>query len=203
MTIETQPLTRERWQDLVELFERPGASIARACFCMAYRRSGKHAPPAGVTYSESNRRALKALVDRGIVPGLLAYEDGRPVGWISLGPREQYARLARSPVMKPIDEKPVWSIICFFVDAKARHRGIAKLLLDAGVRWARRNGATLLEGYPCDRAPTSDDNMWFGSKSMFDDAGFVEVARRKPARPMMRKTVRALPRASSRKRGVA
>jgi len=189
MNIETQPLTPERWRDLVELFERPGASIARTCFCMAYRRSGKHVRPAGVTYSQSNRRALKSLVDRGIVPGLIAYEDDRPVGWISLGPREQYARLERSPVMKPVDDKPVWSIICFFVDAKARHRGIAKLLLDAGVRWARENGATLLESYPCDRPPTRDENMWFGSKSMFDDAGFVEVARRKPARPVMRRTL--------------
>jgi GNAT superfamily N-acetyltransferase len=190
--LDVEPLTRDRWHDLVELFERPGASIARGCYCMAYRRSGKHEPPAGVTHSESNKRALKALVDRGVVPGLIGYENGRPVGWISLGPREDYARLERSPVMKPVDEKPVWSIVCFFVDAKSRHQGVAEALLKVAMQWAREHGVTLLEAYPCDkRAKSSDDSMWFGAKPMFDRAGFVEVARRKPARPVMRKTIRA------------
>jgi GNAT superfamily N-acetyltransferase len=192
--LETRPLTADRWGDLVELFERPGASIARGCYCMAYRRSGRHEPPAGLTYSEANKRALRALVDRGVVPGLLAYESGRPVGWISLGPREDYAKLARSPVMKPVDDKPVWSIVCFFVDAKARHRGVADALLRGAIAWARSQGATLLEAYPCDKPATaSDDAMWFGAKTMFDRAGFTEVARRKPARPVMRKPVRARP----------
>jgi GNAT superfamily N-acetyltransferase len=188
--LEIEPLTRDRWRDLVDLFDRPGASIARGCFCMAYRRSGKHEPPAGVTHSEANKRALKALVDRGVVPGLIGYENGRPVGWISLGPREDYARLQRSPVMKPVDEKPVWSIVCFFVDAKSRHQGVAGALLKGAMQWAREKGVTLLEAYPCDKRATNDDAMWFGAKSMFDRAGFVEVARRKPARPVMRKAIR-------------
>src|SRR5881396_3396410 len=118
-----------RGDDLVELFERPGASIARGCYCMFYRASGKHEVPPGMTYSEANRRALKELVDRGVVPGLIGYEHGQPVGWVSLGPREDYAKLKRSPVMKPIDDKRVWSIVCFFVDVKARHRGVAEALL--------------------------------------------------------------------------
>src|SRR5712692_740916 len=100
MKVKIEPLTPERWDDLVDLFSRPGASIARGCYCMFYRRSGKHAPQPGLTYSEANKRALKALVDRGVVPGLLGYESGRAIGWVSLGPREDYARLARSPVMK-------------------------------------------------------------------------------------------------------
>ena len=146
--IDVRPLTRERWADLVELFERPGASIARGCYCMYYRRSGEHVPPRGITRSQANKRDLEALVDRGVVPGLLAYDDGRPVGWVSLGPREDYAKLARSLVMKPVDDKPVWSIVCFFVDAKARHRGIAEALLAGALAWARENGVELLEAYP-------------------------------------------------------
>ena len=188
--LDVKPLTRERWHDLVELFGRPGASIARGCYCMFYRRTGRHVPPPGVTRSESNKRALKALVDRGVVPGLIAYDNGRPIGWVSLGPREDYARLARSPLMKPVDDKPVWSIICFFVDSKARHRGVGEALLGAAIDWTRSQGVTLLEAYPCDKQ-RADDDMWFGPKPMFDRAGFVEVARRKPTRPVMRKSIRA------------
>src|SRR5439155_7631087 len=66
----------------------------------------------------------------------------------SLGPREGYARLARSPIMKPVDDKPVWSIICFFVDAKARHRGVAEATLDGAVRWARKEGITCSRPIP-------------------------------------------------------
>lgn len=191
MRIAIKPLTPDNWSDLVELFGRPGASIARGCYCMWYRRSGKHEKPPGMTYSESNKRALKGLVDRGVVPGLIGYEKGQPIGWVSLGPREDYAKLKRSPVMKPVDEKPVWSIVCFFVDAKARHRGVADALLEGAVAWAKKQGIALLEAYPCDkRQRGSDDFMWFGAKAMFDRAGFVEVARRRPQRPVVRKTLR-------------
>jgi GNAT superfamily N-acetyltransferase len=195
MTLSIEPLTPARWDDLVELFGRPGASIARGCYCMFYRHAGRPALPAGMTQSDANRRALKALVEAGVVPGLLGYENGRPIGWISLGPRDDYAKLARSPVMKPVDAKPVWSIVCFFVDARARHRGVAEALLKGALAWAREHGARLLEAYPCDKpARGVDDFMWFGAKPMFDRAGFVEVARRRPTRPVMRKALRG-PRA--------
>ncbi|HEY2967816.1 MAG TPA: GNAT family N-acetyltransferase [Casimicrobiaceae bacterium] len=192
LKLRIEPLTADRWDDLVELFGRPGASAARGCYCMYYRRSGSQDVPAGLTYSEANKRALKSLVDRGVVPGLIGYEKGRPIGWVSLGPREDYAKLKRSPVMKPVDERPVWSIICFVVDPEARHRGVAEAMLNGALRWARKQGATLLEAYPCDKAAkAADDSMWFGAKSMFDSAGFVEVARRKPTRPVVRKSLRA------------
>ena len=192
MKLQIEPLTPSRWQDLVSLFSRPGASVARGCYCMYYRRSGRHERPPGMSYSESNKRALKALVDRGVVPGLLGYDNGRPIGWVSLGPREDYARLERSSVMKPVDDEPVWSIICFVVDPQARHRGVAEAMLNGAVAWARKRGATLLEAYPCDRpGQAADDSMWFGAKSMFDRAGFVEVARRKLMRPVMRKKLRS------------
>jgi GNAT superfamily N-acetyltransferase len=190
-SFEIHPLTSDRWPDLVELFGRPGASIARGCYCMFYRRSGTHHVPPGLTYSESNKRALQTLVRRGVVPGLLGYENGRPIGWISLGPREAYVRLARSPVMKPVDDKAVWSIVCFFVDSKARDRGVAEALLDGAMRWARAQGVTLLEAYPCDkRIKNRDGPTWFGAKAMFDRARFVEVARRTPTRPVVRRSLR-------------
>jgi GNAT superfamily N-acetyltransferase len=188
MNVEVQPLTPQRWKDLADLFGRPGASIPRSCWCMYYRKSGATASGHD---AERNKRALKSLVDSGRPPGLIGYRDGRPVGWISLGPRDEYAKLARSPVMKPVDDRPVWSIVCFFVDSKARGQGVSEAMLKGAIAYARSEGATLLEGYPVDKAERSQsDFLWFGAKAMFDRAGFREVARRKPTRPVVRKAIR-------------
>src|SRR5439155_25447115 len=140
MKLAAEPLTKDRWGDLVDLFSRPGASMARGCFCMYYRKSGA----SGVGPAAVNRAALKSLVDKGTVPGLIGYEDGSPVGWVSLGPREEYVKLKRSPVMKPVDDASVWSIVCFFVDRRARGRGVSTALLNAAISYARSQGATLL-----------------------------------------------------------
>jgi ribosomal protein S18 acetylase RimI-like enzyme len=155
---------------------------------MAYRLSGSQAPPPpGTTRAEVNKTQLKKLVEAGRSPGLIGYRGKVPVGWVSIGPREEYARLVRSPVMKPIDDQPVWSVICFVVPAEYRGQGIAQALLAGAVAYAKKHGARLIEAYPVDRPTRSkDDFMWFGAKSMYDKAGFSEVARRKPQRPMVR-----------------
>jgi ribosomal protein S18 acetylase RimI-like enzyme len=189
MKLEVHPLTKERWADLVNLFSCRGGSIARGCWCMYYRRSG-----ASSKASQENMKALQSLVGSGNVPGLIGYQDGSPVGWISLGTRKDYAKLQRSPVMKPVDDKPAWSIVCFFVDPRARGRGVAEQLLKAAIDYARSQGVTLLEAYPIDKKERSHaDSMWFGAKSMYDRAGFKEVARRKDTRPVVRKSLRPRP----------
>jgi GNAT superfamily N-acetyltransferase len=183
MTVEVHPVTKERWSDLAALFDRP---IVRTCFCMFYRKTG-----AGTGVGSDNRKAMKALVDGGTAPGLIGYENGVPVAWVSLGPREDYAKLRRSPVMKPVDDRPVWSIVCFFVDSRARGRGLSERMLRAATDYARSRGARLLEAYPVDSDErTHPDDMFFGAKSMYDRAGFQEVARRRPTRPVVRKRLR-------------
>jgi ribosomal protein S18 acetylase RimI-like enzyme len=187
MTFEAHPVTKDRWQDLVGLFDRP---IVRTCFCMFYRKSGDTGD------GSANRKAMKALVDDGTVPGLIGYVDGVPVAWVSLGPREGYGRLRRSPIMKPVDDRPVWSIVCFFVDSSARGRGLSERMLRAAVAYARSSGARLVEAYPVDKAGRSHpDDMFFGAKSLYDRAGFEEVARRRPTRPVVRKALRPARRA--------
>ena len=189
MQLEVLPLTKGRWDDLVELFSRPGGSIVRGCWCMHYRKSGASSHGAR---GKGNKRALKSLVESGTVPGLIGYKDGRPIGWISLGPREDYRRLERSPVMKRVDEKPVWSIVCFFVDRQERGQGVMEGLLKAAIGYARSQGASLLEAYPVDKTERSHpDFMWFGAKRMYDRAGFKEVARRKRTRPVVRRRIRS------------
>ena len=184
MAFEVRPVTKDRWSDLVEMFDRP---VVRTCFCMYYRKTG----PSGTGAGAENRSSMRALVNREVVPGLLGYEDGVPVAWVSLGPREDYAKLRRSPIMKPVDDRPVWSIVCFFVDESARGRGLSTRMLRAAVDYARSQGARLLEAYPVDKdEPSHPDSMFFGAKSMYDRAGFQEVARRKPSRPVVRRALR-------------
>ncbi len=158
---------------------------------MYYRRSGRADKPADTTYAQFNKCALKALVDSGIAPGLIGYREGKPIAWVSLGPREDYAKLARSSVMKPVDDKPVWSVVCFYTAKEVRGEHLAEAMLKGAIAYARSHGARLIEAYPVDKAARgSDDSMWFGAKSMYDRAGFVEVARRKPTRPVVRKKLR-------------
>jgi ribosomal protein S18 acetylase RimI-like enzyme len=186
-----EPLTPERWPDLETVFMARGCSVARGCWCMYYRLTGTSSGHvSNRARVAANKAQLRALVDANRPPGLLGYRDGSPVGWVSLGPREEFAKLARSPVMKPVDDRPVWSIVCFVVPAEHRGRGVAEALLDGALRYAKRQGAQLVEAYPVDKAErAADDTMWFGAKSMYDRAGFVEIARRKPWRPIVRKRV--------------
>ena len=188
MKLTVAPLTPDRWPDLETIFKAKGCSVARCCWCMAYRLSGSRGPlPPGMTRAQANRAGLKALVNDGRPPGLIGYRGKVPVGWVSVGPREEYAKLKRSPVMKAVDEKPVWSVVCFVVPAEHRGQGVARALLEAAVAYARKQGATLVEAYPVDKpARSKDEYMWFGAKSMYDKAGFKEVARRKPQRPVVR-----------------
>ena len=188
MKLTVAPLTPERWPHLEAIFNAKGCSVARGCWCMYYRRSGSGGPlPPGTTHAQTNRAELRALVDEGKMPGLIGYRGKVPVGWVSIGPREQYARLKRSPVMKAVDDQPVWSVICFVVPLEHRGLGVAHALLRGAVAYAKRHGATLVEAYPVDkRARSNDDSLWFGAKSMYDSAGFEEVARRKPQRPIVR-----------------
>jgi ribosomal protein S18 acetylase RimI-like enzyme len=188
MKLTVLPVTPERWSDLEAIFTARGCSVARGCWCVFYRKSASDEPlPEGITRAQANRAELKALVDAGQTPGLIGYRGKVPVGWISVAPREEFAKLKRSRVMKAVDDKPVWSVICFVVPSQYRGQGVAHALLQGAVAYAQKHGATLIEAYPVDKASRSnDDDMWFGAKSMYDRAGFQEVARRTATRPVVR-----------------
>jgi GNAT superfamily N-acetyltransferase len=137
---------------------------------------------------ELNRRSLEAMVASGDVPGIMAYENDEPIGWCSIAPREEFSTLARSRVLKPVDEQPVWSVVCFFVSRSQRRKGLTVELLKAAVEYARSKGAKIVEGYPVEpkdgKAP--DVFMYTGIASTFTQAGFTEVLRRSETRPIMR-----------------
>lgn len=193
MAIVVEPLTPERFGDLAAIFAARGCAEARNCWCMYYRLSGgAYGDLRGAARVAGRKAALEALAGADPPPGLIGYRGDTPVGWISLGPRADYARLARSPTMRAVDDAPVWSIVCFVVPSAFRGEGVPSELLAGAVAFARQRGATLLEAYPVDRSvPGAAHAPWFGSKALFDEAGFTEVARRRPARPIVRLALRS------------
>ncbi|HET7903927.1 MAG TPA: GNAT family N-acetyltransferase, partial [Candidatus Eisenbacteria bacterium] len=138
---------------------------------------------------EGNRRALRTSVTRGEVPGLIAYDGKVPVGWCAVEPRERFPGLARSRVLAPVDEAPVWSVPCFFVARGWRRKGVTVALLRAAAAHAASRGAKLLEGYPIapKQGKVADAFAWTGIAGAFEKAAFEEVARRSPTRPIMRR----------------
>ena len=135
---------------------------------------------------DGNRKAMRALV-KNRKPGLLAYVKGEPVGWCAVSPRKHYVRFQTSRVLQPVDDQPVWSVTCFFVARQYRRHGISVALLKAAGEFAKKNGATILEGYPTDtNTKQADVFVYTGLASVFRKAGFKEVARRSRARPIFR-----------------
>jgi len=179
--------TPSRWRDIEDLFGERGA--CGGCWCMVWRLSRKQWT-AGK--GAGNRRALRKIVLSGGRPGVIAYLEGRPVGWCAVAPRRDYVALTRSRVLAPVDDKPVWSVSCLFVRKEFRRRGLSSRLLRAAVDLAARGGARIVEGYPyrptMDRTP--DPFLWTGVPSAYLEAGFREVARRSKTRPIMRRTIR-------------
>ena len=181
--LEVVPATADRWGDLERLFGPSGAYSG--CWCMYWRISSNEFAANG---NAGNRRALEELTAAGRVPGLLGYRGDEPVGWISIAPREQYGRLQRSPKLKPIDDHPVWSVVCFFVHRDHRGSGVAGELLRGAIDYAAGQGATTIEAYPPDHGGEriADASVYMGTVSLFRTAGFQEVARRSPKRPIFR-----------------
>jgi GNAT superfamily N-acetyltransferase len=183
LDLEFHPLTPARWADFVELFGERGAY--GGCWCMWWRSTRREFEE---RRGEGNRQAMKALVESGEVPGILAYREGEPVGWCSVAPRESYGSLERSPVLKRLDDRPVWSLVCFFVEKGHRDKGVAEALIRAAVAYVREQGGRVIEAYPTPargkRLPPVSSFM--GTPAMFQRAGFVECARPSQSRVTMR-----------------
>lgn len=145
----------------------------------------------GKAFDESKgytaRQMHKAIVDSGTVTGLLAYLDGDVVGWVAVEPRAAYEKLSHSRTLKPVDDQPVWSVTCFYVAKKHRRTGVAVVLLEAAVEHVRHQGGKIVEGYPVDAQKDMPASFVFtGTASVFQKAGFKEVARNSPTRPIFR-----------------
>ncbi len=187
-TVRVDDATAERWPDVVAVFEGPGDP--GRCWCQWFFRGGS----ADRVHADANRAALRAQVEAGS-PGVLGYVDDVPLGWCAVAPRPGYTRLTRSTLLRGtdgLDDAEIWSVTCFVVRRAARRQGLSTALLAGALDLARRGGARVVEGYPVDpavRRPGSAAELFHGVLSVFLRAGFIEVARPQPARPVVRLTL--------------
>lgn len=195
LSLTFEPVTAERWPDFEKLFGERGA--CGGCWCMFWRIGRAEFEQ---KKGAGNKRAMKKLIRSGVVPGIIAYHEGEPVAWCSVAPREHFPALERSRILSPVDDKPVWSVACFFVRKDYRQRSVSVRLLDAAARYVAGEGGRIVEGYPyetgSDRSP--DAFVWTGLAPAFVRAKFKEVARRSKLRPIMRRIVRPAKKRSKR-----
>ncbi|UCG61271.1 MAG: GNAT family N-acetyltransferase [Candidatus Zixiibacteriota bacterium] len=177
-----RPLTKSRWNDFERLFGPRGA--CGGCWCMHWRT--RHAEFERLK-GDGNKRAMKKLVDSGRVPGILAYLKNEPVGWCSIGPRKEFVRFEKSRIFKPVDDREVWSLNCLFVAKEHRRSGVSRQLIEAAVAHAAGKGARIVEAYPFEpkKGNQPDPFVWTGLASSYFEAGFKEIARRSPTRPIV------------------
>lgn len=182
MNPDIHPLTPERWGDFEKLFGPSGAY--GGCWCMWPRlRSSVFRHSTG----KQNKPAMRSLVDSGVETGLIAYIGAEPVGWVSLGPREELPHFEYSRKLKALDRpEGLWSIVCFVIGRQHRGRGMTSALLEAAIAYAREHGAQTIEAYPIEPAKELKGFEGFtGIASTFRKAGF-ETTGGTPQAPIMR-----------------
>jgi len=185
-SLSFHPLTADRWADLEKLFGEHGAY--GGCWCMWWRLTRTQF---NKQKGEANKIALKQIVSNGEVPGILAYDKGEPVAWCSVAPRETYGSLERSRTLKRVDDKPVWSVVCFFTAKPYRNKGLTAKLLHAAIEYVKTKGGKIVEGYPVDpqKGRLPDPFMYTGLLQSFLKAGFTEVFRSSKTRIIVRYTI--------------
>lgn len=191
MSVEIHPVTADRWEDLAAFFGPSGAFSH--CWCTWWRQTSADFSRGVEEEGAANRSLMHEVVEAGSEPGLLAYRDGTPVGWISVAPRPQYGRILRSRRIGPqpdeaADER-VWSVVCFWIPRAERGKGVANELLKGAIEHAKERGAKQLEAYPVDTASGRQPagNLFTGTLAMFQRAGFHEVDQPRGSQLVMRR----------------
>ncbi|CAM3821827.1 GNAT family N-acetyltransferase [Kibdelosporangium persicum] len=170
MAIRTRSVDSTSWDDVTEVFGPSGGSAG--CWCTFWRLTNQEAN--GKTPAD-NQAVLEEVVRSGGQAGVLAYQDGKPVGWCSVAPRTVYKRVFRTKGLEPADPEDagVWSVVCVYVKKESRGAGVAGNLLEAAVKHARAQGATVIEGYPiAGTNPKKKSVLSAGTIDLFTKAGF-------------------------------
>lgn len=169
---QTHPVTPDRFEDFADVVN-PNRR-ATHCWCLSHRLPVAQIEELG---QGSRERAARTLCQRELPPGVVIYRAGTPVGWCSISPRAEIPRLAGSQLIRPVDDVPVWSIICVVVRSGHRRQGVTTRLLEGAVAWAASQGAPAVEAHPVDPAgERMDTTMAFvGTRKMFEKVGFEVV----------------------------
>lgn len=165
---ETHPATPDRFEDFADVINRNRRD--KHCWCLSHRLQSAEIEELG---GGNRELAMRRLCEREHPPGVVTYRDGEAVGWCNIGPRAEITRLARSRLILPIDDVPVWSIVCVVVRPGHRRQGVTEVLLEGAVAYAGSHGAPAVEAYPVDPPKRMDVTMAFvGTRSMFERVGF-------------------------------
>lgn len=177
-----QPLNTSNFGDFEYLFGEKGA--CEGCWCMQCRLQ---ADEFEAGRGEGNHLAMKALVKSGRIPGIIAYNDNEPVGWCSLGNREDFPRLPKSHEVQIIDEQ-TWIVSCLFIRRDWRRRGVKRALLKHLIAYCQTKGAKVLESHQCNSkfSKYPDAFAWSGIEKAYEAVGFDKVADLSDKRPIMR-----------------
>jgi GNAT superfamily N-acetyltransferase len=193
VAMAVRPATADRWSDLVTVFGWRGEDPSW-CWCQRFLNSERPKSPASEA-APHNRDALhQEITHAAVPPGLIAYVGDHPVGWTRVGLRSAFPGVRGNRALARVlteDDARVWWVTCFVVDGRHRRSGVGLALLQAAVEFARDHGATAVEGHPVDVAAlkagrVAGSAIYTGTVAMFVAAGFVEVARTYPTRPVMR-----------------
>jgi GNAT superfamily N-acetyltransferase len=178
-----RPLTRDTWHAFETLFGENGA--CGGCWCMYWQL--KHSD-FYAQHGEGTHEMMRQRVEQGAIPGLLAFSGDKAIGWVAVEPRSAYPVLARSRTLAPVDDLPVWSITCFFIDRHYRKQGLNAWLIKQAVNYAFAQGAPAVESYPSlfKGGKTSDTFYYTGKETTFEKLGFKEVAHPSTSRAIMR-----------------
>lgn len=174
MAITVQPVTEALFDDVQTIFGARGQPAR--CQCQGYRLNWYALHSDDVV---GRRELLRDQVAEG--HGLVAYLDGEPVGWCSLGPRSDYPGLRKTTWSGRTEDRGdagIWAVTCFVTRAGFRHQGVSRALAAATVDLARDRGARAVEAYPMKPAPGKDvtwGEMHVGALSAFLAAGFRVV----------------------------
>jgi len=170
---ETRPVGPERFEDFADVVNPHRR--ATHCWCLSHRLPAREIEEIG---AGSREQAMRRLCGRAHPPGVVTYRDGTPVGWCSIGPRAEIPRLVASKLIRPVDEVPVWSVICVVVRGGYRKQGVTTRMLEGAIAYAAAEGAPAVEAYPVDPPGRIDLTMAFvGTRAMFEKVGFEVVGR--------------------------
>lgn len=176
-------LTSSNWKEFETLMGEKGG--CGNCWCMYFRLPYKKFQE---NKPDGNKKMMKQLVNKGMPQGLIASWNNEPVGWIAMAPREDYMKIGNSRVFKRIDNKPVWSITCFFIRKEFRHKGLSLQLIKGAIDFARTKKIKVLEAYPA--VPYAENVphpfLWVGVLSSFVKNGFKIVRQQSKSRAMVR-----------------
>ncbi len=192
-TWQTHPVTPDRFEDFADVIN-PNRRASH-CWCLSHRLRAQDIARLGGSGADAREQSMRALCERDVPPGVVTYRDGVPVGWCHVGPRADIPRLVGSRLIRPVDDVPVWSIVCVVVRGGHRRQGVTGRLIEGAVAYAASRGAPAVEAYPVDPSGRMDTTMAFvGTRAMFERAGFevigtTDAVASKLPRLVMRRTL--------------